>query len=120
MSYAATVKKVDPVVSTIEPYKDVTNEDLNTMFQFGRTPTLTKKFNAIEMKFLDYASEYLYDIYYELREHSKDDAHFSVLDYNGFLEMIMNNISLEQVLDSEEDDVETEYIVDKPNKNIYG
>jgi hypothetical protein len=57
-----------------------------------------------QLVFLDINGETIYDLYYELRDSFNNAGLFHKIDYNGFLDIFINNIKFEQPSDESDDE----------------
>jgi hypothetical protein len=68
--------------------------------QLFQPPLLTHS----QLVFLDINGEIIYDLYYELRDSFNNAGLFHKIDYNGFLDIFINNIKFEQPSDESDDE----------------
>jgi hypothetical protein len=96
----------DIPVKKLTCLEDIYREiDLSLNREVGKQ---AKKIFPVQQQFLDYFSEDIYNRYYEFREYYKEYGLFEKVDYNGYLDVILDSIKVTEVSDETEDDGDME------------
>lgn len=64
--------------------------------------------NDIEKLFLDYNGELIYDFYRDLRQHFENTGLLKKIDYNGFLDIFLDNIQFIEIDHDTDDETNNE------------
>lgn len=109
MSYANILKSVEEVVIQKETRQQPLKELGVFLHELNQSKTKQVDKPNVELtmpqsEFLDYCSEMIFDLYYDLRQEYSDYGLFHVIDYQGFQEIFLKNIRIEEVYDPSDDE----------------
>ncbi len=109
MSYANIVKSVEEVIIQKETQQKPLKELDMFLQELNQSKSKQIKVKNVELttsqsEFLDYCSATIFDLYYDLREEYSDFGLFHRIDYNGFQDIFLNNIRIEELYDSSDDE----------------
>lgn len=110
-SYISVVKVEQQVVMPQTSNDIIINSSDIALFcsnMYNQTKTIknNKMFTNNQFVFYDINGEAIYNLYYLLRQKYKDSGLFHDVDYNGFLDIFINNISFEELqVDSDDDQI---------------
>jgi hypothetical protein len=107
-TYVNILKKVDEKPANESNFKDISVEELRSMCFTSNYNERPKLLSSTELTFLDYNGAIIYDLYFELREYFSGSEYFQKVDYNGFLDIFLNNTMFEELPDDSEDDANNE------------
>lgn len=105
-NYAQAVKKEDPVIIHTKRERSVTPDDPKWFACSRHKPCAVAPphVSAIMQHFIDQHGEGIYELYWSIR--ARYEAHGTPLnvDYNGFLELFLNNLHMEEIDDDGDED----------------
>jgi hypothetical protein len=97
---SANIASAKHKISDIQ-LKDLLDKKILTNNQINKKNILL---NETEKLFLDYNGELIYDFYSELRKHFENTSLLKKIDYNGFLDIFIDNIQFVELYHDSDDE----------------
>lgn len=107
-SFASVVSKT-PEVGTSSKTKIIENDEelkhILSSFSKPLDQPPQAKLSEAQVNFIETHSEHIYDMYRDYRECYQEHKLMNVVDYNGFMDIILNNIKLTPQQDMNDKDI---------------